>query len=71
MELLKDPLGDRQIKSVKLPPAKPLLTEKMYPDPGKSSASSPLQPTQPCLTWSSSANGYWMKGASQSQTWCD
>ena len=33
MELLKDPYNDRQIKSVKLPPAKPLQSEKMYPDP--------------------------------------
>ena len=35
METLKDPFNDRQIKSVKLPPAKPLASEKMYPDPCK------------------------------------
>ncbi len=32
--LLKDPLNDRQIKSVKIPPAKSLQSERMYPDPG-------------------------------------
>ena len=61
MELLKDPLGDRQIKSVKLPPAKPLLTSKMYPDPGKSPFLSNLQLTLPCLTLNLSDNGCWMR----------
>lgn len=37
METLKDPLNDRQIKSVKIPPAKPLQSEKMYPDPSNPS----------------------------------
>ena len=32
MESLKDPLNDRVISSVKLPPQKPLTSELMYPD---------------------------------------
>ena len=39
MESLKDPYDDRQIKSVKLPPAKPLASERMYPDPCKNISS--------------------------------
>jgi hypothetical protein len=35
VEALKDPLGDRAVKTVKLPPARPLQPEKMYPDPCK------------------------------------
>ena len=35
METLKDPCNDRQVKNVKLPPARPLQSEKMYPDPCK------------------------------------
>jgi hypothetical protein len=34
MENLKDPCSDRIVKSVKLPPARPLAADKMYPDPG-------------------------------------
>lgn len=32
METLKDPLNDRPVKTVKMPPARPLQPEKMYPD---------------------------------------
>jgi serine/threonine-protein phosphatase 2B catalytic subunit len=32
MEPLKDPLGDRMVKSTKPPPAKPLDTKLMFPD---------------------------------------
>ena len=32
MDLLQDPLGDRKMKNVKLPPSKPLKTEILFPD---------------------------------------
>jgi serine/threonine-protein phosphatase 2B catalytic subunit len=33
MEALADPLNDRQVKTVKPPPHRPLNTNLMYPDP--------------------------------------
>jgi len=36
MEPLSDPLKDRQIKSVKPPPHRPLLTQLMFPERLKS-----------------------------------
>lgn len=32
MEILKDPCNDRTVKSVPLPPVKPLAKNIMYPD---------------------------------------
>ena len=35
METLCDPLSDRQVKTVKAPPHRPLNSNLMYPDPCK------------------------------------
>lgn len=35
MAALPDPMGDRAIKTVKIPPHKPISFKEMYPNPGK------------------------------------